>query len=146
MQIHDIKSTIKNKKDKRVGRGGKRGTFSGKGVKGQKARAGRKLEPPIRGIIKKYHKLKGYKFSPIKKKKTVTVNLSDLNNKFQEKEIVSPGSLIQKKIIRKSSQKIPVVKILGNGTISKPLIFKNCLFSESAKEKIEKSGGECVVN
>ncbi len=142
MQLHDIKPTIKSKKGKRVGRGGKRGTFSGKGVKGQKARAGRKLEPPIRGLIKKYHKLRGYKFNPIKKENIVAVNLSTINDKFKKDEVVSPVLLVEKKIIRRSSGKFPVVKILGNGVIDKSLVFKNCVFSESAKEKIEKSGGK----
>ncbi len=146
MQLHDIKPTIKSKKDKRVGRGGKRGTFSGKGVKGQKARAGRKLEPPIRGLIKKYHKLKGYKTSSIKKENIVAVNLSTVNDKFKKDEVVSPALLTERKIIRRSSGKLPIVKILGNGTISKPLVFENCVFSESAKEKIEKTGGKTENN
>ncbi len=63
MQLNDLKPTNKLKKSKRVGRGGKKGTYSGKGMKGQKSRAGRKLEPPIRGLIKRYHKLRGYKFN-----------------------------------------------------------------------------------
>ncbi len=142
MQLHDIKPTTKNKKDKRVGRGGKRGTFSGKGVKGQKARAGRKLEPPIRGLIKRYHKLRGYKFNTINKKKIVAVNLSTINNNFKKDEIVSPKSLVERKIIRKFSGKIPVVKILSSGEIDKQLVFKNFVFSNSAKNKIEKSKGK----
>ena len=62
MQLHDLKPNYKSKEKKRVGRGGKKGTYSGKGMKGQKSRAGRKLEPPVRGLIKRYHKLRGYKF------------------------------------------------------------------------------------
>ena len=69
MQLHDLKPTNKLKSKKRVGRGGKKGTYSGKGVKGQKSRAGRKLEPPIRGLIKRYHKLRGYKFNRSAKNK-----------------------------------------------------------------------------
>ena len=75
MQLHDLKPNNKSKEKKRVGRGGKKGTYSGKGMKGQKSRAGRKLEPPIRGLIKRYHKLRGYKFNfPGKKKKNKTKN------------------------------------------------------------------------
>ena len=55
MQIHQVKPKTRLKTKKRVGRGGKKGTYSGRGVKGQKARAGHKLAPAIRGIIKKYH-------------------------------------------------------------------------------------------
>lgn len=62
MQLHELKPKHKRKKRKRVGRGGKRGTYSGRGIKGQKARAGRRLKPVIRELIKRYPKLRGYKF------------------------------------------------------------------------------------
>jgi large subunit ribosomal protein L15 len=67
MQIHDIKPDNKIKSKKRIGRGGKKGTYSGKGVKGQKSRAGAKIRPEIRDFIKKIPKLRGYKFSGKKK-------------------------------------------------------------------------------
>lgn len=62
MQIHELKPTHKKKEAKKIGRGGKRGTYSGKGMKGQKSRAGRRLEPVVRSLIKKYPKLRGYRF------------------------------------------------------------------------------------
>lgn len=62
MQLHELKPNHKLKKTKRVGRGGKRGTYSGHGIKGQKSRAGRKMQPIIRNIIKRYPKLRGHKF------------------------------------------------------------------------------------
>lgn len=62
MQLHELKPIHKAKKGKRVGRGGKRGTYSGRGQKGQKSRAGRKLKPIVRELIKRYPKLRGYKF------------------------------------------------------------------------------------
>ena len=66
--MHELKPEHKNKKSKRIGRGGKRGTYSGRGVKGQKSRAGRKFQPIIRELIKKYPKLKGYRQNPKNKK------------------------------------------------------------------------------
>ena len=57
MQIHQLKPKYKKKEKKRVGRGGKKGTYCGRGIKGQKARAGRKMQPIIRQILKKYPKL-----------------------------------------------------------------------------------------
>jgi len=140
MQAHQIKSSP-GKKKKRVGRGGKKGTYSGKGMKGQKSRAGRKLEPPIRGIIKRYHKLRGYNFNTIKEK-AVVVGLKTLNSKFSPDETVSPQTLVGKKIIGKISGKIPKVKILKNGSIEKPLVIINCLVSASAGKEIEKAGGK----
>lgn len=62
MQLHELRPLHRGKKRKRVGRGGKRGTYSGRGQKGQKSRAGRRLKPVIREIIKRYPKLRGYKF------------------------------------------------------------------------------------
>jgi len=62
MQLHQLRPKHKLKKKKRIGRGGKRGTYSGKGIKGQKSRAGRKFAPVIRELIKRYPKLRGYRF------------------------------------------------------------------------------------
>lgn len=59
MQLHELQPKHKLKKQKRIGRGGKRGTYSGRGIKGQKSRAGRKLKPAIREFIKRYPKLRG---------------------------------------------------------------------------------------
>lgn len=73
MQLHQIQSSHKRKTKKRIGRGGKRGTYCGRGMKGQKARAGAKMKPAIRDLIKKIPKLRGYKFkgkSKIKPKRT----------------------------------------------------------------------------
>ena len=61
MQIHELKPKHKTSAKKRVGRGGRKGTYSGHGMKGQKSRAGRKMVPMIRELIKRYPKLKGYK-------------------------------------------------------------------------------------
>jgi large subunit ribosomal protein L15 len=142
MQIHELKKTNKKKKE-RVGRGGKRGTYCGKGQKGQKSRSGNNKEPVVRGFIKKYHKLRGYKFN-VRGIKERTVNLNDLEKFFESGQEVSPFSLTEKKILRKIKGRIPKVKILGNGDIKKSLNIKNCLISKSAKEKIEKAGGKIL--
>lgn len=140
MQLHDIKPTIKKKHRKRVGRGGKRGTYSGKGVKGQSARAGRKMKPYIRELIKRYPKLRGYRFK-IKSTKSKIVNLDILEKHFEAGQTVNPQVLLEKKIIRKIEGKMPEVKILGEGKITKSLAIEDCLVSKQAKEKIEKANG-----
>jgi large subunit ribosomal protein L15 len=145
MQLHQLKPIHKSKKPKRIGRGGKKGKYSGRGIKGQRTRAGRKLKPVIREIIKKYPKLRGYRFkSKIKnqKLKIVIVNLGDLEKKFKEGEKITPQTLLEKKLIRRIKGKMPKVKILGRGEITKKLIIQNCQISKSAKEKIEKAGGK----
>ncbi len=141
MQIHQIKPTNKLKKNKRIGRGGKKGTYSGRGVKGQLSRAGHKKAPAIREVIKKYHKLKGYRFNSMGEK-FETVNLSDLQKKFAVNETVSPESLVEKDMVRTVKGKLPTVKILGNGLLKKALTIKGCLLSKPAAKKIEEAGGK----
>ena len=144
MQLCDLKPKTKPKKKKRVGRGGKKGTYSGRGIKGQKSRSGRKLAPIIRELIKRYPKKRGYKHNPILKNLVVEVSLKSLNEKFSDGETVSPKSLIEKNVIDKKYGKIPQVKILANGEISKKLTIKDCKISKSAREKIEKAGGKVL--
>lgn len=67
MQIHTLKRQHKNKKDRIVGRGGKHAKTSGRGGKGQTARAGNKRRPELRDIIKKLPKNRGYQFKSIRK-------------------------------------------------------------------------------
>ena len=67
MQIHNLKRVHKNKKDRIVGRGGKHAKTSGRGGKGQTARAGNKRRPELRDIIKKLPKNRGYRFKSIRK-------------------------------------------------------------------------------
>ncbi len=143
MQLHQIQRDHPLKTEKRIGRGGKRGHYSGRGIKGQKARAGRKLPLQIKEWLKRYHKLRGFKFNPLpEKEKIAEVNLETLEAKFQEGEVVSPQSLLEKKIIRKVKGKVPKVKILGRGGLSKKLVFKNCLFSQKALLKVKDLGCE----
>ena len=141
MQLHQLQPENKKKKRKRVGRGGKKGTYSGRGIKGQKARAGHKLQPIIRELIKKYPKLRGYKFKPIKEK-PVIVNLSVIDKYFQEGEEITPQSLVEKGIIERIRGRIPQIKILGNGEISKAVVVQGCQLSKNAQEKIKKAKGK----
>ena len=67
MQTHNLKRTHKNKRDRLVGRGGKHAKTSGRGGKGQTARAGNKRRPELRDIIKKLPKNRGYQFKSIQK-------------------------------------------------------------------------------
>lgn len=141
MQLHQLKPIHKTKKPKRVGRGGKHGTYSGKGIKGQRARSGRKFKPIIRELIKRYPKLRGHRQKSLPagrqaKSKTVILNLEVLEKKFAAGEKVSPEVLAEKKIIAKIKGFLPRVKILGKGELTKPLIIENCEISRAAKEKI----------
>jgi large subunit ribosomal protein L15 len=141
MQIHQIKPISKKKPKKRVGRGGKRGTYSGRGSKGQKARAGHRIRPHLRDIIKKLPKKRGYRFPSVRGKPTI-VNIKLLEKKFEDGAKITPKALLENKIIVKRKGKIPGVKLLGSGEITKKLLVSECQISEQAKEKIEKAGGK----
>jgi len=143
MQIHEIKPKKSTKKRSRIGRGGKRGTYAGRGMKGQKARAGtRKMKPAIEEVIKKYPKLRGYKFSPLSE--VYVVNVAALSKVFESGEEVTPKTMKEKGLVGKGKK--TKVKILGEGDIDKPLKIKGCSLSRNAREKIEKAGGECENN
>ena len=145
MELHELRPIHKQKKPKRIGRGGKRGTYSGRGIKGQRSRAGRKFMPLIRNWIKRYPKLRGYRSKKIQSAcRPSVVNIEILEKKFKPEDTVSPDILIAKKIIRRIKRKVPKVKILGKGELTKKLIIKDCLVSKNAKEKIEKVGGQIV--
>jgi len=136
MQLHQVKPTHKQKTKKRVGRGGKRGTYSGKGLKGQKARAGRKMRPELRDFIKKIPKKRGYRFKAIGPKPEV-VNLRDLERFFNDGDLVSPETLLQKRLVARINGRVPEVKILGSGELKKNLKVENCKFSKSAGEALK---------
>jgi large subunit ribosomal protein L15 len=140
MQIHQIKPKIKKKSKKRVGRGGKRGTYSGRGQKGQKQH-GVRIRPYLRDIIKRLPKKRGYRFASIQEK-PVVVNLKVLERKFKEGGKITPKILIEKGIISLRKGKVPEVKLLGSGNIAKKLLVSECQISSSASEKIKKAGGK----
>jgi len=139
MQINTLKRKHPNKKAIQAGRGGTRGKTSGRGGKGQTARAGNKRRPQIRDIIKKIPKLRGYRFASHDIKPS-PVNVGALNV-FAAGEVVSPETLFGKNLIRRVGGKLPHVKILGNGDITVKISVVDCITSKTAKEKIEKALG-----
>ncbi len=143
MQLNNIKPKTKNKKTMIVGRGGKRGKTSGRGGKGQTARAGNKRRPELRDFIKRIPKLRGRGISPHKtiQTKPDTVNVGDIDAVFANGDIVSPKTLMEKYAIATLEGRIPNVKILSDGEITKKITVENCTVSAKAKEKIEKAGG-----
>ncbi|MGB2762083.1 MAG: uL15m family ribosomal protein [Minisyncoccales bacterium] len=142
MQLHQLRLKHKTKQKKRIGRGGKRGTYSGRGMKGQRSRSGRTSEPIIRGLIKRYPKLRGYKFNKWKVKPFI-VNINSLE-KFKDNDKINPSVLFEKKIIRRIKGKAIKVKILGKGELTKKLIIEGCEASKLAEDKIKKAGGKII--
>ncbi len=143
MQFHNLKSKTQRKKSRQVGRGGKRGKTSGRGTKGQKARAGRKMRPEMRDIIKRLPKRRGYRFKSFKESPLV-ISLQDIESEFADGEEVSPDSLFKKGLVSVSESR-GVLKVLSNGTLTKKITLSGCLFSKSAQKAIEEAGGQIKV-
>ena len=141
MQIHDLKVKIQKKK-RRIGRGGKKGTYSGRGMNGQKSRSGANVNPIFEGgrstLIEHLPKIRGFKSH---RPKNQVVDLGHLEKHFADGDIVNPQSLLAKKIV--DNMKV-TIKILGDGELSKKLTVEKCLVSKVAKEKIEKAGGKIL--
>lgn len=137
MQLHQVQPNHRGRRARRVGRGGKRGTYSGRGIKGQRARAGAKIRPQERDILKKIPKLRGYKFKSFRSG-PAAVNLDTIDRRFREGETVTPQTLHQRGLIRKIKGRIPEVKILGRGELKKHLAFKDVSFSKSAANNLRR--------
>ena len=140
MQLNQLKRKTTNKSVKRVGRGGGRGKTSGRGTKGQNARAGHKKRPDVREKLKKLPKLRGYAFNSIELKPAV-INLSILESMFAAGDTITPEVLRERGAIRGRKGVARAVKILGDGELTKKFVITGCAVSVSAKLKIEKAGG-----
>jgi large subunit ribosomal protein L15 len=144
MQIHEIKRVHAQRKKKLVARGGKRGKTSGRGGKGQTARAGHSVRPAMRDIIKKLPKLRGHgknrSKSTFYRGPEAVVNVSSLNI-YKAGDLVTPVSLLAEGLIPEVVGSLPKVKILGTGELTVKINVEGCTVSVSAKTKIEKLGG-----
>lgn len=145
MQINTLRLKNKRKEKKAIGRGGKKGTYSGKGNKGQKARSGAKIDPLFEGgrstLIDHMKKKRGFK--SVSYKRTI-VNLKKIVNKSKNGGMVDTEFLIKNGLVDKIDAK-KGIKILGTGEIDVKLnVDKAILLSQSAKKAIEKMGGKIV--
>ncbi len=145
MQAHQLKPSPGARHAKRrVGRGnaGGTGTYSGKGLKGQKARAGNKPRRFFEGgqtrMMKRLPHIRG--FTNIFRVEYQPVNLTDLR-KFEEGSEVTPELLRERRIVRSLREPI---KVLGTGEIDRALTVTAPRFSASAKTKIEAAGGTVI--
>ena len=127
---------------KRVGRGDGSGygTYSGRGCKGQKSRAGYKMRPGFEGgqlpLIKRLPRKRG--FTNIFRTEYSTINISKLNI-FEPGSEITPETLVAAGLVK--SLRHPI-KILAEGDINHPLVIKANKFSAAAKAKIEAAGGK----
>ncbi len=147
MQLHHI-ARRGEKLKRRIGRGGKRGTTSGRGTKGQKSRAGRRIRPAVRDLILRLPKRRGYKNRPVSEKPFI-VGISELAEKLKvfskEKKAVEVDKVFLKEVGILPADYRGDVKILGDSVkIDIPVSIKGIKVSGSARGKIEKAGGRVL--
>ncbi len=138
MQLHELQPKTETRSKRRIGRGGKRGTTSGRGQKGQKARAGRNMRPGARDLVLRTPKKRGRgrnKNNP-KSPKLLAISLKKIA-KLSETQITKEV-LLAHRIIRSLSQP---AKIVGSGSLMTAKEFKGIPVSEGARKKIEKAKG-----
>ncbi len=143
LHLHSLKTRRgATKRRKVVGRGlgSSHGTFSGRGAKGQKARAGASIPVGFEGgrmpLHRQIPKRRGF---TSRRPAVLPLNLDLLSEKFQTGETVNPKILANKGLIKSPRQ---LVKILGQGKLNKSLTFEKVSVSAQAKEKIEQAGGQ----
>ena len=146
MKLHELSPAAGSTKErKRIGRGAGsgQGKTAGKGHKGQKARAGRGMRPGFEGgQMPLQRRLPKRGFNNIFRKVVVTVNVSDLEAKFESGAVVDTDALKAAGLVKNY---FDAVKVLGNGELTKSLNVKVNAYSESAKQKIEAAGGKAEV-
>ena len=144
-------NTLNNHKTKkiRVGRGigSGKGKTSGRGVKGQKSRSGVAIKSFEGGQMPLYRRLPKRGFKPIKKDGVAVMNLGDLQRLIDTKKIsvdvkINLDTFKKSKLVRKSINKF---KILSNGNFNSKINIEADYSSKTAKEKIEKAGGQITV-
>lgn len=130
------------KERKRVGRGNGsgHGTYSGRGIKGQRSRSGRDLRPTFEGgqfpLTRKLATLRGF-HNPFKVVYQ-PVNVGTLEARFEAGAVITPALLRARGVVKQLRDPI---KLLGGGEVTKPFTVEVDAASASAREKIERAGG-----
>jgi large subunit ribosomal protein L15 len=138
-QLHAPEGATKRKRIVGRGQGSGLGTTAGKGNKGQQSRSGGKTYPGFEGgQMPLYRRLPHRGFTNIFRKEWQVVNLCDLEVKFNAGETVDGESLAARGLVKRADR---MVKVLGNGELTKALTVVVQKVSASAKAKIEKAGG-----
>lgn len=125
------------------GTGSGNGKTAGKGHKGQNARSGGGTRPGFEGgQMPLYRRLPKRGFTNALAKKYAIINIKDLEKKFEDGMEINTQSIIKSGIVKKV---LSGVKLLGNGELSKKFKITLAAFSETAKNKVEKTGGRIEV-
>jgi large subunit ribosomal protein L15 len=147
MELHALPK-INKKRSQRVGRGGKRGTTSGRGTKGQRSRAGHRIRPALRDLIIRIPKRRGFRNKP-KSEKALVLDIAIL----LKKATVFAGAGSEKSPITIDMTFLGAagilpsgyrgeVKVLGKGEVKQPVVLKGLKTSKAVALQIEKAGGK----
>jgi large subunit ribosomal protein L15 len=146
MILNDVHRGIrKHRKRKRIGRGpgSGHGKTSGRGHKGAGSRAGNSTPAVFQGgTMALVFRIPKRGFNNRWALEVCTVNVGDLNNAFKSGDAVTPETLAEKNLAR---GRFDVLKVLGQGEVTKKLKVSAHRFSKSAMEKITGAGGEAIV-
>ncbi|MFA6495333.1 MAG: uL15 family ribosomal protein [Candidatus Paceibacterota bacterium] len=138
MQIHTLRPAHARRAEKRIGRGGKRGAYSGRGQKGQKSRAGHNIRPGLRDVLIRTPKLRGYANKPVRA--PFSTIATDRLNAIKD-ERIDRALLIKHKIIR--AKELP--KIVAGKALTSAKIVVEIPCTATARALIEKAGGKIVT-
>jgi len=142
--LRPYKGATRRRKVVGRGLGSGHGTYSGQGIKGQKARQGGQIPTGFEGgnmpLQRQLPKKRGFKS---RNAKPQTVNLDDLSEKFQSGATINPKELIKAGL---ADTTLDSIKILGQGDLTKSFIFEKLDISLKAKAKIEAAGGKITQN
>ena len=146
MKLHELSPAPgSNVPVKRIGRGpaSGQGKTAGKGHKGQKARAGRGMNPGFEGgQMPLQRRIPKRGFNNIFAKEIAIVNLAALEEMFENGAVIDTEALLSSGLVKKE---LDGIKVLGHGELTKKFTVKANAFSKSAKEKIEAAGGVAEV-
>ncbi len=146
MNLHDVNEDVhRNKSRKRLGRGpgSGLGKTAGKGHKGQRSRPGYKALPVFEGgqmpLVRRIPKRGFHNQFALE---VAAINVGDIQHRFEASEEVNPATLKIRGLVK---GQYDLLKILGDGELTKSLKISAHKFSASAIEKIEKAGGQITV-
>ena len=145
MKLHE-RTPLRDALLQRIGRSGKRGSYSGRGQKGQRSRSGHRIRPAERDIILKIPKMRGFRNKP-KRDIPVVFNVGALATAFADQGKggmeMNRATLRAAGLLKKDYKGI--IKLLGAGEATFPMKVSGLEVSATAKIKIEKAGGSVAA-
>lgn len=145
-QLHTLSGEYRGQRSKRIGRGGKRGSYSGRGVKGQRSRAGRRIRPAERDLILRIPKKRGFSNKPVGPKPAVIdvarlIKAIKKHDKGRETPVkVNRALLVELELIHKRYG--GAIKILGKASVDIALNFEGIKASRHVIMEVIKAGGK----